>query len=126
MHYLDDQTFAQMMTQTNMIMLPDKNFLNLIDMDLQQKITMTDDLDGSAAEALKLLLEMAPTSMTKGLEDWKIETTNGQNILFFKGKNYIPRNMVLQQEIVKSFHDHETAGHLGEIGTYNAVQQHYW
>ena len=27
----------------NMIMLPDNMFLNLIDMDLQQKITMTDD-----------------------------------------------------------------------------------
>ena len=60
----------------NMIMLPDNMFLNLIYMDLQQKIAMTDDLDGSAAEALKLLLETAPTSMTKGLEDWKIETTN--------------------------------------------------
>ena len=110
----------------NMIMLPDNMFLNLIDMDLQQKIAMMDDLDGSAAEALKLLLETAPTSMTKGLEDWKIEMTNGQNILFFKGKNYIPRNMDLRREIVKSFHDHETAGHPGEIGTYNAVQQHYW
>ena len=109
-----------------MIMLPDNMFLNLIDMDLQQKITMTDDLDGSAAGALKLLLETAPTSMTKGLEDWKIETTNGRKILFFKGKNYIPRNMDLRREIVKSSHDHETAGHPGEIGTYNAVQQHYW
>ena len=74
-------------------MLPDNMFLNLIDMDLQQKIAMTDDLDGSAAEAFKLLLE---TSMTKGLEGWKIVTTNGQNILFFKGKNYIPRNMDLR------------------------------
>ena len=34
--------------------------------------------------------------------------------------------MDLQEEIVKSFHDHETAGHLGEIGTYNSVQQCYW
>ena len=41
----------------NMIMLPDNMFLNLTDMDLQQKIAMTDDLDGSAAEALKLLVE---------------------------------------------------------------------
>ena len=24
------------------------------------------------------------------------------------------------------FHDPETAGHPGEIATYNAVQQHYW
>ena len=43
-----------------MIMLPDNLFLNLIDMDLQQKIVMMDDLDGSAAEALKLLLETSP------------------------------------------------------------------
>ena len=77
-------------------MLPDNMFLNLIDMDLQQKIAMKDDLDGSAAEAFKPLLETAPTSITKGLEDWKIKITNGQNILFFKGKNYIPRNMDLQ------------------------------
>ena len=77
-------------------MLPDNMFLNLIDMDLQQKIMMMEDLDGSAAEALKLLLEIAPTSMTKGLEDWKIKMTNGRNILFFKGKNYIPRNMDLR------------------------------
>ena len=68
-------------------MLPDNMFFNLIDMDLQQKITMMDDLDGNAAEALKLLLETAPTSMTKGLEGWKIKTTNGRNNLFFKGKN---------------------------------------
>ena len=43
----------------NMIMLPDNMFLNLIDMDLQQKIAI-DDLDGNAAEALKLLLKQHP------------------------------------------------------------------
>ena len=63
-------------TDNENIMLPDNMFLNLIDMDLQQKIMMTDDLDGSAAEALKLLLETAPTSMTKRLEDWRIKATN--------------------------------------------------
>src|SRR5882762_6769260 len=34
--------------------------------------------------------------------------------------------MDLRRDIVKSFHDHETAGHPGEIGTYNAIRQHYW
>ena len=24
------------------------------------------------------------------------------------------------------FHDHETAGHPGELKTYNALHQHYW
>jgi hypothetical protein len=110
----------------DIIMLPDDMFLNLIDMDLQRKITMSEDLDGNAAEALKLLLENAPTSMTTGLGDWTVDKSEGRNILFYKGKNYIPRNIELRREIVQNFHDHETAGHPGEIGTYNAVRQHYW
>jgi hypothetical protein len=105
----------------DIIMLPDDMFLNLIDMDLQRKITMSEDLDGNAAEALKLLLENAPTSMTTGLGDWTVDKSEGRNILFYKGKNYIPRNIELRREIVQNFHDHETAGHPGEIGTYNAV-----
>ena len=110
----------------NIIMLPDDLFLNLIDTDLQEKIAMSEDLDGTAAEALKLLLEKAPTAMTNGLDDWKLEHTNGRNILFYKEKNYIPQNIELRRELVKTFHDHETAGHPGELGTYNAVRQHYW
>ena len=105
----------------DMIMLPDDMFLNLIDVDLQEKIAMSNDLDGNAAEALKLLLEKALTPMTVGLEDWTIERTYEQNILFYNGKNYIPRNTELRRDIVKTFHDHETAGHPGEIGTYNAI-----
>jgi reverse transcriptase-like protein/integrase-like protein/chromodomain-containing protein/p58 integrase-like protein len=120
-HCPDDDTDNE-----DIIMLPDDMFLNLIDVDLQRKIAMTEDLDNNAAEALKLILETAPTSMTAGLDDWKVETSNGQNILFYKGKNYIPRNTELRRELVKTFHDHETAGHPGEIGTYNAIRQHYW
>ena len=85
-------------------MLPDDMFLNLIDLELQRKIAISDDLDGDAAEALKLLLEEAPTSMTAGLNDWTIDKTDGRNILFYKGKNYIPQNTELQQEIVQNFH----------------------
>ena len=110
----------------NIIMLPDDLFLSLIDTALQEKIALSDDLDSDAADALKLLLEKAPTTMTHRLENWTMDNTNGRNILFYKGKNYIPRNAELRQEIVHSFHDHKTAGHPGELGTYNAVRQHYW
>ena len=44
----------------DIIILPDDLFLNLIDLELQKKIAISDDLDGNAAEALKLLLETAP------------------------------------------------------------------
>ena len=80
----------------DIIMLPDNMFLNLINVDLQEKIAMSNDLDGNEAEALKLLLENAPTPMAAGLEDWTIEQMKGQNISFYKGKNYIPRNTELR------------------------------
>jgi hypothetical protein len=113
----------------DIVMLPDNMFLNLIDTKLQEKITLTNDLDKEATEALKLLLNKTtgtPKSMTAGLQDWTIQETNGQHILFYKGKNYIPRNIALRRELLQSFHDHETAGHPGELGTFNAIRQHYW
>jgi hypothetical protein len=106
-------------------MLPDDLFENLIDVDLQERIATSEDLDGAATEALKLLLDKAPMAITAGLIDWKLENVNGRNILFYKGKNYIPQNPDLRRDIKKQFHDHETTGHPGELGTYNAVRQHY-
>ena len=69
----------------NIIMLPDDLFLNLIDLKLQKKIVIAEDLDGNAAEALKLLLEDVPTSMMTGLDDWTLDKTEGRNLLFIKG-----------------------------------------
>ena len=44
----------------DIIMLPDELFVSLIDIDLQERIAMADDLDGNAAEALKLLWKAPP------------------------------------------------------------------
>ena len=57
-------------------MLPDNMFVHLIDVELQDKIARSTDLDGNATEALKLLLESGPTTMTAGLQDWKIQQCN--------------------------------------------------
>jgi len=54
-------------------MLPDNLFINLIDMELQQKIANSTDMDLDAANALKALLGQAPTTLQKDLEDWKID-----------------------------------------------------
>ena len=79
----------------DMIMLPDNMFLNLINVDLQEKIAMSNDLDENAAEALKLLLEKAPTPMTVGLEDWTMERTNGRTDETF----YFIKERTIYQEI---------------------------
>ena len=110
----------------DIVMLPDSMFVDLIDTELQQRIVNSNDFDKTAADALKLLLERGPTTMTIGLEDWTLDTSNSRNVLFYKGRNYIPQNNELRRDVVQSFHNHITAGHPGEIGTYNAIRQNYW
>ena len=51
------------------------------------------------------------------LTDWRLEKHGIKNILFYKDKNYIPDDLDLCWDIVKMFHNHETAGHPGELET---------
>ena len=71
-------------------------------------------------------MKEGPTYLQNDLTSWKIEDMNGKKAIFHKGKNYIPDDQELLRDIVKMFHDHETAGHPGELGTYNSVRQYYW
>jgi len=103
-----------------MILLPENLFINLIDVDLQQRIAEVTSMDKYTETALLLLLNGHNT------DDWTLEKFEDRNILFYQGWNYIPLDKELRQNILKTFHDHETAGHPGELQTYNAVQQHYW
>jgi Integrase zinc binding domain/Integrase core domain len=83
-------------------------------------------MDKDATDALITLLNEGPSALQNGLEDWTVEKFHNKNVLFFKGKNYIPRDDDLRRDITKLFHDHETAGHPGELETFNAIQHHYW
>ena len=75
---------------------------------------------------METLLQEGPTSLKNNLEDWKIGKVNRKKMIFNKGKNYISKDQELRQDVVKMYHDHETAGHLGELETYNLIRQHYW
>jgi hypothetical protein len=44
-----------------------------------------------------------------------VEEFKGENVLFYKGKNYVLINAELCREIVQRYHDHPTAGHPGEL-----------
>jgi hypothetical protein len=107
-------------------MLPNKMFINLIDTELQERIASCNDLDKDATDAMMTLLGQDPDILTNELNDWTMEQTNGKNMLFYKGRNYIPKDADLRRHIVKQFHDSETAGHPGELETYNATRQYYW
>ena len=107
-------------------MLPENMFINLLDISLQDRILNGKELDSDVKDAMETLLLEGPTNLRNDLHDWKVEEVDGKQMIFYKGKNYIPKNQELQQDVVKMFHDHETAGHPGELETYNAIRQNYW
>ena len=107
-------------------MLPDDLFIQLLDIDLQRRIANTHNHDDEVTKALTTVLEHGPYTLRRELGDWTIEKFENKDIIFFKGKNYIPCDDNLQRDITRLFHDHETAGHPGELETYNAIRQHYW
>ena len=93
----------------------------MLDVDLQKQITKEKDRDFDVQQTLDLILKKGPSNLQKDLSDWKVEEIDGNHTLFYKGKNYIPKNQELRRDIVKMFHDHETAGHPGELETYNSI-----
>ena len=101
-------------------------FVNLIDVELQQWIENSDAMDKDATDALTTLLNQGSNAIGDQLNEWTMEKFNGRHILFFKEKNYVPQNKELRWDILKMFHDHETAGHPGELETFNSVKHHYW
>ena len=109
----------------NITMLPDTLFMNLIDAELQERILNREKLDSDAMETLKTLLEEGPTTIWNQLPDWTMEHVEGRQVLYYQGKNYIPKDEELQWYIAKMFHNHPTAGHPRELETYNSIRQHY-
>ena len=101
-------------------------FLNLLDIGLQERIINAKDFDFDVRNAILILLEDGPSSIRNELEDWKLEDKDGKKVLFYKGKVYVPKDQDLRRDIVKLYHDHETAGHPGKLETYNSVRQQYW
>ena len=78
------------------ILLPDSLFLNLLDLTLQDRIANAKDYDFDVTNAIAILLEEGPTGIQSDLEDWKIEEKDGKKILFYKGKNYVPKDQDLR------------------------------
>jgi RNase H-like domain found in reverse transcriptase len=77
------------------VLLSDDLFLNLLDINLRDRITKNKDYDFDVTKAIELLQEEGPTSIQNDLEDWKIEEIDDQKMIFYKGKQYIPKDQEL-------------------------------
>jgi Integrase zinc binding domain len=114
------------MEEEDKVVLPDNLFINLLDTELQEQILNRKKLDLDVKNAIETLMEEGLTNLKNDLQDRKIEEIDGRKTIFFKGKNYILKDMELRWDIVKMYHDHKTAGHPGELETYNGIRQNYW
>ena len=72
-------------------MLPNNLFINLIDVELQQRITNCDAMDKDATDALTTLLNQRSNAIGDQLSEWTMEKFNGKHILFFKEKTMCPK-----------------------------------
>jgi hypothetical protein len=84
----------------DVMVLPEHLFVNLIDIELQKKIANAKNMDYDAAKAIKKLLKQGPREAKKNLMDWEVEEFEGENILFYKEKNYVPIDAELRRKIV--------------------------
>jgi hypothetical protein len=83
------------MEEEDKVVLPDNLFINLLDTELQEQILNGKELDLDVKNAIKTLMEEGLTSLKNDLQDWKIKEIDGRKMIFFKGKNYIPKDMEL-------------------------------
>jgi Integrase zinc binding domain len=123
---LPDYGTNKQMEEEDKVVLPDNLFINLLDTELQERILNRKELNLDIKNTIETLIEKGLTNLKNDLQDWKIEEIDGRKTIFFKGKNYIPKDLELRRDIVKMYHDRKTAGHPGELETYNGIRQNYW
>jgi hypothetical protein len=78
------------------ILLPDDLFLNLLDVNLRDRITKNKEYNFDVTRAIELLQEEGPTSIQNNLEDWKIEEVDDKKTIFYKGKQYVLKDQELR------------------------------
>ena len=66
--------------------------------------------------------EDLPTQFRSRLSDWSYDA----RILSYQGRTYIPNQDNLRLDLVKKFHDHQTAGHPGYLKTKQLLTAGHW
>ena len=107
---------------SDVTLLPHSLFVNLVDSELSSKLIQSSQGDPLVTKALQALEGEVPTQFRSRLSDWSYDA----GVLFYQGRAYIPDSGDLRKEVVKSHHDHPTAGHPGYLKTRQLVSAEYW
>ena len=103
-------------------LLPESLFVNTIDLAIANKIAKSSEKDPVILKTLQAMDEDLPTEFRSRLSDWSYDA----RILSYQGRIYIPDQDNLQLDLVKKFHDHQTAGHPGYLKTKQLLTAGHW
>src|SRR5258708_281817 len=96
-------------------------------MELLDAVTNAQRGDSTALEAIRVTTEGNPLDPSTNLNDRTIEKDSAErNIVFYKGKMFIPDDSELRCKILKDHHNAPTAGHPGILEMINKVKKHYY
>ena len=90
------------------MMLPDKQFISLIAMDLRNQIKTLSSNDEFIKGIIKCLKERSTPPLRTALSDW----TLNDGIILFKNRVYVPNNRDIRQSIITETHESPVTGHL--------------
>ena len=100
----------------DVVLLPNHLFINLVDLELRERIRTNSARDTVVTDSLTLLQKRQPPVIGKK-EDW----TEDDGITLFRNKVYVPLNEDLRRDIVSRYHDPPVMGHPGIQKTYKLV-----
>uniref|UniRef100_A0A0W0FEH4 Reverse transcriptase domain-containing protein n=1 Tax=Moniliophthora roreri TaxID=221103 RepID=A0A0W0FEH4_MONRR len=89
------------------IMLPDKLFVNIINVELRDSLEKAMSTDDFHQMTLENLIEHGTTPIKSSLQDWRIDG----DLLFYKDWCYVPNDEALRQTLVKKIHKALPHGH---------------
>ena len=92
------------------------------DAELLSKIKKSTELDDIVTQALDTIRKSGPRSILQGLKEWNFE----DDLILYRGKIYVPKNLELRREVVKSCHEPPIFGHPGRYKTLEIVQRNFW
>ena len=99
-------------------MLPTDLFLNLISIDLRDRITKLTETDAYAATIYSCIKRKAPLLRT-ALNDWTLD----DSLILFKNRVYVPDDLDLRRSIIAETHESPVAGHPGCFKTLQLLKE---
>ena len=103
-------------------LLPKSLFVNTIDLAIADKIAKSSEKDPVVLKTIQAMDKDLPIQFRSRLSDWSYDV----GILSYQGRICIPDQDNLHLNLVKKFHDHQTARHPGYLKTKQLITTGHW